>query len=103
MRRIKRILKRVRIVFCKSNTMTKTVVLSAIALSMAVLLTLSLSISIAEKRTQELAEQAAQLEKENDRLEENINDLGSVDSVEQIAKDELDLVDPDTVVIVPED
>lgn len=103
MKRIKRMLKQIRLVYCKSNTLTKTVVMSAIVLSMAALLTLHLSITIAEKRTAELTEQAAQLEQENEQLEENIDALGSADSVQQIAKDELGLVDPDTVVIDPEE
>lgn len=103
MKRIKRMLKRVRIVFCKSSTLTKTAVLSAVALSMAALLVLNLSISIAEKNTAELTDQAAQLEQENEQLEENIDSLGSADSVEKIAEDELGLVDPDTVVIDPEE
>ncbi len=103
MKRIMRMLKRVRLVYCKSNTLTKTVVMSAIVLSMAALLTLHLSITIAENRTAELTDQAAQLEQENDQLEENIDALGSADSVQQIAQDELGLVDPDTVVIDPEE
>ena len=103
MKRLVRMLKKVKIVFCKSNTLTKTVVLSAIALSMAALLALNLTISIAEARTDELTDQAAQLEQENKQLEENISDLGSADSVGKIAEDELGLVDPDTVVIEPEE
>ena len=103
MKRIKRMLKRVRIVFTKSSTLTKTVVLSAIVLSMVALLALNLSISIVEKNTADLTDQAAQLEQENNELQENVDALGSADSVEQIAEDELGLVDPDTVVIDPEE
>ena len=103
MKRIARMLRRVKIVFCKSNTLTKTAVLCAAVLSIVALLALSLSIGVAEKSTAELTEQAARLEQENEDLEEKIDDLGSVDSVQQIAEDELGLVDPDTVVIDPEE
>lgn len=103
MKRIKRMLKRIRVVFTRSSTLTKTVVLSAIVLSMVALLALNLTLNIVEKRTAELTDQAAQLEQENEELEANVEGLGSADSVEQIAKDELGLVDPDTVVIDPEE
>lgn len=100
---ITKALKRVRVVYRRSNTLTKTVVLSTIVLSMAALLALNLSIQAAQLRAQELANQAAQLEQENQQLENNIDNLGSADSVEQIAKDELGLVNPDTVVIDPQE
>lgn len=95
-------LKRVRIVFRRTTPMTRTVILSAIALSMAAVLIVQLSIGAERARAEELKQQAAQLEQDNDRLEENIGDLGSADSVEQIAKDELGMVDPDTVVVTPQ-
>lgn len=103
MHRIKRFLKRIRLVYRRSSTLTKAVVLSAIVLSMAALIAVQLSNDAALGRIQDLANQAGQLEQENQQLEENIDGLGSADSVEQIAKDELGLVDPDTVVIEPEE
>lgn len=103
MKRLMKMLKRVRIVYTRSSTLTKTVVMSAVALSMVALLALSLSTRIVKDQTEDLTDQAAQLEQENNRLEENVEGLGSADSVEQIAKDELGLVDPDTIVIDPEE
>lgn len=103
MDRIVRLLKRVRLVYRRSSTLTRAVVLSAIVLSVAAVLTLQLTIGAAQERTQALADQAGRLEQENQQLEENIDGLGSADSVEQIARDELGLVDPDTVVIDPEE
>lgn len=95
-------LKRIRFVYRASSNFTKTVVMSAIVLSIAALVTLNLSIQSANARAQALKDQAAQLEQENNRLEDNIDSLGSADSVEQIAKDELGLVDPDTIIVKPE-
>jgi cell division protein FtsB len=101
MDRIIKLLKRVRLVYRRSSMLTKAVVLSAIILSTAALITLQITLGATQDRTQELANQAAQLEQENQKLEENIDGLGSADSVGQIAKDELGLVDPDTVVVQP--
>ena len=95
-------LRRIRFVYRRSSNLTKTVVMSTIVLSVAALVALSVSIHAANVRAQELKEQAAQLEQENDRLEDKIDSLGSADSVEDIAKDELGLVDPDTIVVKPE-
>ena len=46
-----------------------------------------------------LEDQAAQFEQDNAELQENIDNLDTVQGVEQVARDELGLVNPDTVVI----
>lgn len=102
MRKLKRMLKNIRLVYRRSSTLTKTVVLSAIVLSLAALLTLSLSIRAYDREAQKMKDQAAQLEQENATLESKIENQGSAEGVEQFAKDELGLVDPDTVILVPE-
>ena len=101
MGRILSVLKRVRLIYRRSSTLTKAALMAAIVLSTAALLTLHLSIRAAQAQTESNRQQAAQLEQENDRLEENIDNLGSADSIDQIAGDELGLVDKDTVIIVP--
>ena len=101
MDRITRFFKRFRLVYRRSSMLTRVVIVSAIILSMAAVLTLNLTINAAQNQTEDLKNQAAALEQENQQLEENIAGLGSADSVGQIAKDELGLVDPDTVVIDP--
>ena len=93
--------KRIRISYRRSSNLTRILILSAIVLSMAALLVLHQSIDAAGDRTGDLSNQAAQLEKDNQELEENIDNLGSADSVGQIAKDELGMVDGDTVIIDP--
>lgn len=47
--------------------------------------------------------QAAEMEYKNAALEERSQNVGSVDTIEKIARDELGLVDPNTVVIRPEE
>ena len=93
---------RFRLVYKRSKPLTKIVVLCAIVLSMVTLLAIRQQLLDAQALKDSLNDKAAQLEQENGQLEDKIDGLGSVDSVEQIAKDELGLVDPDTVIIEPE-
>ena len=93
---------RIRLVYKRSKTLTKVVVICAIVLSMAALLTIRQQLLDTQALKDSLNDKAAQLEQENGQLEDKIEKLGSVDSVEQIAKDELDLVDPDSVILQPE-
>ena len=94
-------LKRVRFVYRRSNNMTKTVVIAALLLSMAALLVLHGAITAAEKQLEEKRALAAILEQERDKLNSDIDSLGSADSVDQIAQDKLGLIDPDSIVITP--
>ena len=52
--------------------------------------------------TQVLASEAAKIEYENQVLEEKIDELDSVQSIQDIAQEELGLVHPDTVIIDPQ-
>lgn len=83
----------------RSSPITKIVATLAILLSMAALIALHWTRTDIEKQTQAMRSEAAALEAENADLTDRINALGSVGSVKQIAEEELDLVDPDTVVI----
>ena len=49
-----------------------------------------------------LKDEASGLEYANEVLEQKTEELGSVQSIQDIAKEELGLVDPDTVIIDPE-
>ena len=93
--------RRIRLVYRKSPTLLKCVLLAAIVLSIAALLALRTSILDSRQEQEALRQQAAILEEENRELEDRIDDLGSVKSVEQIAEEELGLVDPDTVILNP--
>ena len=52
--------------------------------------------------TQELTDEAATIEYENSKLNDKIANQGSVQNVQDIAQEELGLVDPDTIVVDPE-
>ncbi|MBQ9149141.1 MAG: septum formation initiator family protein [Oscillospiraceae bacterium] len=98
---IMKFLSRIKLVYRRSSNLTKVVVTAAIVLSMAALITLRLSINDIRNQTAALESQASQLAQENDELQEDIAALGSIQSVEEIAREELGLVDPDTVLISP--
>ena len=80
----------------------KAAIIVLIVLSMAALLALRWVHNGIQAETQRKAEQAAAMEGENADLQEKIDSIGSVQSIRQIARDELGLVDPDTVLIHPE-
>ena len=92
----------IRLVFQRSRTLTKVVVLAALVLSMAALLVRGIARMSVQARLDSLKDQAQELEQENARLEQYIDDQGSLQSIERIANDELGLVDPDTVIIQPQ-
>lgn len=93
---------RIRIVYRRTKPLTKIVVLAAVAFSMAALIMLHISLGEADSRNRELRQQASVLEQQNSQLEENIDNLGSVQSVQHIAQEELGMVDPNAVAFQPE-
>lgn len=99
---VQQIMKNIRVVGARSSKLTKVAVCVAIALSAATLLVLRAATLDAQAQADALKQQAQQLEQENSQLKDKIEGLGSIESVEQIAQDELGLVDPDTVIIEPE-
>ena len=94
-------LQNIKLVYKRSSNVTKIVVLCAIVICTAALLILGGAIRDAEARTDALRAQASRLEQENNRLSSLIDSLGTVAGIEQIAREELGLVDPDSVIITP--
>jgi len=94
--------KRTRLVFGKSSVLLKTVVSAAIALSTVVLVTIRVNTWQAEDQIRKLQERAAVLEMENAKLQQQVDNLGTVESIRTIAAQELGLVDPDTIIFVTE-
>ena len=54
-----------------------------------------------QQQTKEALDQAATLEQENAELAEKKEELGTSSSIRDIAKEELGLVEPDTIIIEP--
>lgn len=90
------------LVLNKSRKWTKVVIALAVVLSMATIGLIHAQAKAAEDRVDDLKTQAALLEQENGKLSDQIDDLGSVAGVEAIAREELGLADPDTVIFQPE-
>ena len=94
-------LKNIRPVYRRSSNALKVFVAVIILLGVVGLFVLRHGIAQMEAANAALEGQAQQLEQENAALQENIDNLDTVQGVEQIARDELGLVDPDTVLIQP--
>ena len=95
-------LRRVKLVFRKSRPVTKVVALCAVVLSTVALLTLQSAILVSREKTNELLNQAGRLEQEILDLEDSIEALDTEEGIRDIARQELGLVDPNTVIIVPQ-
>ena len=93
---------RVLLVPRKSRNLTKIVVIITIVLCTGALVALRLSMNDLENRTEDLREKASSLAQENAELTEDIAQLGSVQSIVEIAEEELGLVQPGTVIYQPE-
>lgn len=95
--------KHIRIVYTRSSTLLKCVVLTALIVSAAALLTLRGAYLQQLQQQEALRQQAAVLEQENSQLIRNISQLGTLQGIRRIATEELGLVDPGTVIFVPEE
>lgn len=102
MQKIINALRRVKLVVRKSRPVTKVVALCAVVLSTVALLTLQSAILESRENAAALAEQAADLAQQNQELEQRIDGLDTEEGIRDIAEQELGLVDPDTVILVPQ-
>lgn len=93
---------RIRFVYKPSSLPVKFVVLGSIVLALVALLVLRAVILKNREEREEQRLKAAQLEQENQQLEEDISQLGSIESVKRIAQEKLGLMPPDSEIIVPQ-
>ena len=99
MTNIRSFLSKTQLQYRRTPTLHKVVVAAAIVLSSLTLVSLRLGHWEAEAKLSELQHRANLLEQENQELREDIDRLGTTDSIREIAKEELGLVDPDTIII----
>ena len=93
---------KVQIIWRHSSLLLKTLVIVLIVFSMAAMAALGwVRVSIQNQTGQMLAEAAA-LEEKNKELNERIQRIDAVDTIQSIAEEELGMVTPDTVLIRPE-
>lgn len=102
MTRKRNVLDNFKLVYRRSRPLTKLVVLAAIVLSMATLLTLHAFLQDSQTRIEKLRAAAAALEMDNEKLEQLIEQMDTVQGIENIAREELGLVKPDSIVFLPQ-
>ena len=102
MEKIKKSLKNVKLEIRPSPVALKALLIVLILFSTAALAALRWVHNGIQAQTENLRTEAAAVEYANSVLEQKKADLGSVQSIQDIAKEELGLVNPDTVVIDPQ-
>ena len=91
----------IKVVYRRSKPLTKVVVIVLIIVCTLSLITLRVTSHRMKTEIDQLRSEAAQLEADIARLKQLIGNQDSVEGVEYIAENELDLVDPDTVILDP--
>ena len=97
MANFKKMISKVQFVRRRSGKGTIIVIIIAIVLSMGALMALHLSMNDLKNRTEDLRNKAVHLIAENEKLDENIAQVDSIQGIVQVAEDELGLVQPDAV------
>jgi len=90
-----------RIVWNHSTPLLKILVVSLVVFSVLALAALSWVRLSVQEQTRQAQELAAQTAGQNRRLEERLGDMESEEAIRAMAEEELGLVDPNAVVIVP--
>ena len=94
--------KNVKVEMRSTSNVLKIVLIALLVFSMAALIALRWVHNGIQAQTEALKDEAAAVENANTDLEDKIGALGSVQSVQDIAQEELGLVDPNTILIHPE-
>lgn len=102
MKKRKKPLANVRLVYRPGKALIKIALLAVIVLSTAALITIHTAIDRSEKRLEALRNEAISLEQENDALQEDIDALGSRESIIEIAGKQLGLV-PNIILYITAD
>ena len=90
-----------RVIFRRSPTTLKIILLVALVTSTITLLTLRFALLDEKDKAEELRQQAVALEQENAKLERTNALLGTVQGVRELAAELLGMVDPNTIVFEP--
>ena len=102
MKKRKNPLSNVRLVYRPGKALIKIALLAVIVLSTAALITIHTAIDRSQKRLEALRQEAISLEQENDALREDIDALGSGESIIEIAGKQLGLV-PNIILYITAD
>ena len=93
----------VRLVYHRSSKLLKIVVLVTLIAATLALLLLGGAIRQEKQAYRQLQQQAAELEQTNNSLSQQIDELGTVAAIKRLAEKFLGLVDPDTVIFLPQE
>lgn len=93
--------KKVKVILRPSPLSLKILLIELILLSIVALIALRWVTNNIRQETENLREEAAAVEYENEGLKEKIDEVDSVQGVQNIAEEELHMVDPNTVIIDP--
>lgn len=93
--------KKVKVILRPSPLSLKILLIVLILFSMGALIALRWVTNSIRQETENLREEAAAVEYENEGLKEKIDEVDSVKGVQNIAEEELHMVDPNTVIIDP--
>ena len=94
--------KRVKVEIRPASNILKVILILLILTSIVALIALRWVHAGILTEIADLKKEASGLEYANEELEKKTEELGSVQSIQDIAKEELGLVDPDTILIDPE-
>ena len=94
-------LKKIKFIPRRGSLLGKAVLLSVVGFSTAAILAMNTALVQGRQRAEDLRQSAMALEQAQQDLQNRIDDLGTDEAVRQIAQEELGLVDPDTVIIIP--
>ena len=94
-------LKKIKFIPRRGSLLGKAVLLSVVVFSTVTMLVMGSAVAQSRQRAEDLRQSAMALEQAQQDLQNRIDDLGTDEAVRQIAQEELGLVDPDTVIIIP--
>ena len=94
--------KKIRLIFRRGSLTLKIAVLAMVVICTVVLILVWSLKQSEQEQYDEYRQQAISLEIEKSRIEQAIDDLGTIRGIAQIAKEQLGLVDPGTIIIEPE-
>ena len=94
-------LRGIKIEYTRTHPLTKTAIGALLVLSLAALLALAWTGGNLRAEIRDMQKEALRLETENADLKEKTDNPDAVDAMEAVAEDELDMVDPDTIIIDP--
>ena len=94
--------KKVKVEVRPASNILKIILILLILFSIVALIALRWVHTGIRNQIDELKDEASGLEYANEELEQKTEELGSVQSIQDIAREELGLVDPDTILIDPE-